>query len=1690
MTRLGVFGRGWLGRAARLVAVAVAAGVLVPVGSGGAGAQEPAAFSRLPDAELDTLAAAGNEYPSALWSDGATLWVADLVEDKVFAYDLATGVRRPGDDVDSLRGAGNTYPMGMWSDGSVLWVSDGADSKVYAYDLATGAHLPFLGIETLDEAGNNWPRGLWSDGSTLWVADYWDGKVYAYDLATGERRPDDDVDSPDAAGNDRPTGLWSDGSTLWVADMADDKVYAYDFSTGARRPAGDFNTLAAAGNGRPAALWSDGSTLWVADSGKSNDDGESRLFAYRMPDSALLQSLTLSGVDFGVFSAGRFSYSVRVPSATTQTTVAAAGSGASVVIAPADADSSTDGHQVDLSPGANAITVTVTNGTLTETYNVAVERSSLGAVDDDASLSALSLSGVDIGTFDAADRRYEAVVPSTVASATVTATPTDADASVNITPADANSDPDDGHQVALGAGANNVAVTVTSSDLTVSAVYTVRVTQVDAPAVTDDASLSALTVAETDTDTAVGIGTFSADAYSYAAAVDSSVGSVTLAATPADPHASVTITPDDADTATDGHQVSLAAGASTAVTVTVVSSDLSATAQYTISVGRAYTDGVIRLDPDTTPVASMWSDGDVLWVTGPDWAHAYDLDTGARQTDRDFRLTHAHDIHGDDLNDGRFEGGGLWGDGEHLYALEGLYGGLYAYDPATGARRPAHDRNGTRPNRPSLNIAEIANPHPEGIWSDGTTMWIADSDFNRVVIIDLATGSYQSTKIRGVGRRHGNSNPRDVWSDGDVMWILDDEDDRIYAYDIDDADRHTSLEIGTLGRVGNDDPAAIWSDGDTMWVLDSEDLIVYPYTMPPRARLASLSFTDVSFGGLRSGVDSYNAAAANTVSATTVAAAATESGATVTVSPADADSNTDGHQVNLSLGSNTVTVTVTLGAQVRTYTVNVVKINVATLSSDASLSTLSFSGASTFTPGDCPCSAQVDNDVTQTTITAAATDANATVTISPADADADADGYQVSLAQGSNRITITVVSSDLSTKSVYSVNIYRRGAVRVGGTDVSLRGVWSDGKVLWAVDGVSDTLLAFDLETLERLPDRDFDHFESGRWPTGLWSDGETIWIIIHKDKTARAYSLATGERLPDSDIAIALARWGWGLWSDGDTMWVTDRYLDRLFAFDMSPGPWDRDDGRWIRSKDLVRLANFGRDTPDHYGNDTPGDLWSDTVTMWVPDFYDSKLYAYELATGDRQPQRDVDVRGTNGELTQPQGVWSDGHTMWVTDSRSDSIVTVDAPVSTLLASLALSGVDFGTFDKGTRDYSATVAATVSSATLTYEAFDPDAEVVVSPADADTDTDGHQVGLAEGANTITVTVTAPDGTATVYTVTVERAAASPPPNVRFVPGEDLAAQKQSEEKQSEEQQSEEQQSEEQQSEEQQSEEQQSEVEGQGESEQRVLVLDEIGSVVLSSGAPGELSVSWSAPGLAPFGYRVMWAREDLGYLSYWQSDETHRGNVWPAPDASSVTLSGLEEGATYKVQIRARFRSLEGKVSASPWTDEVTAVVSSSPVAQQQQADELGSDEQQSDESEQQADEPETETDGSGSGLPALTASFEELPDAHSGAGTDLVVRVRFSEPLAVSYVTMRDGGAVFVQSPHRVVKAKRVEGRSDLWDITIRVGDDRRLSVTVFKGSGCDGEHAVCTADGRPVSQAAQVFIEGPGSDPDGDL
>ena len=69
--------------------------------------------------------------------------------------------------------------------------------------------------------------------------------------------------------------------------------------------------------------------------------------------------------------------------------------------------------------------------------------------------------------------------------------------------------------------------------------------------------------------------------------------------------------------------------------------------------------------------------------------------------------------------------------------------------------------------------------------------------------------------------------------------------------------------------------------------------------------------------------------------------------------------------------------------------------------------------------------------------------------------------------------------------------------------------------------------------------------------------------------------------------------------------------------------------------------------------GNDEPEGIWSDGTTMWVADDQfggDEKIYAYVLASGDRDPGKDFDTLDDAGN-GEPEGIWSDGTTMWVAD-------------------------------------------------------------------------------------------------------------------------------------------------------------------------------------------------------------------------------------------------------------------------------------------------------------------------------------------------------------------------------------------------------------------------------------------------------
>ena len=107
------------------------------------------------------------------------------------------------------------------------------------------------------------------------------------------------------------------------------------------------------------------------------------------------------------------------------------------------------------------------------------------------------------------------------------------------------------------------------------------------------------------------------------------------------------------------------------------------------------------------------------------------------------------------------------------------------------------------------------------------------------------------------------------------------------------------------------------------------------------------------------------------------------------------------------------------------------------------------------------------------------------------------------------------------------------------------------------------------------------------------------------------------------------------------------------------------------------------------------------------------------------------------------------------------------------------------------------------------------------------------------------------------------------------------------------------------------------------------------------------------------------------------------------------------------------------------------------------------------------------------------LTAVFENLPSAHDGASI-FTFRVRFSESPAVSYKVLRDES--FAVTGGSVDKARRVDGRNDLREIHVEPGGYDEVTLTLAGGRACGTEGAICTADGRALSNTLSATVQGP--------
>ena len=108
------------------------------------------------------------------------------------------------------------------------------------------------------------------------------------------------------------------------------------------------------------------------------------------------------------------------------------------------------------------------------------------------------------------------------------------------------------------------------------------------------------------------------------------------------------------------------------------------------------------------------------------------------------------------------------------------------------------------------------------------------------------------------------------------------------------------------------------------------------------------------------------------------------------------------------------------------------------------------------------------------------------------------------------------------------------------------------------------------------------------------------------------------------------------------------------------------------------------------------------------------------------------------------------------------------------------------------------------------------------------------------------------------------------------------------------------------------------------------------------------------------------------------------------------------------------------------------------------------------------------------------LTASFTNVPEEHNGAGSVFTFRLEFSEDFKLSYTVLRDDA--FEVTGGKVDKAKRVDRRNDLREIHIKPDGDGTVSIRLPATTDCDATGAICTADGKKLSNSQSATVAGP--------
>ncbi len=118
--------------------------------------------------------------------------------------------------------------------------------------------------------------------------------------------------------------------------------------------------------------------------------------------------------------------------------------------------------------------------------------------------------------------------------------------------------------------------------------------------------------------------------------------------------------------------------------------------------------------------------------------------------------------------------------------------------------------------------------------------------------------------------------------------------------------------------------------------------------------------------------------------------------------------------------------------------------------------------------------------------------------------------------------------------------------------------------------------------------------------------------------------------------------------------------------------------------------------------------------------------------------------------------------------------------------------------------------------------------------------------------------------------------------------------------------------------------------------------------------------------------------------------------------------------------------------------------------------------------------------TDAVTAALIPLTVSLENNPTIHNG--TDVFTfEIRFSEEVALSFRNLKFDA--FTVTGGTVKKAQRVEKPSNIqWRITVQPHANGNVTIVLPVTNDCDDQGAICTGDGRKLSNGLEFTVVGP--------